>query len=48
MPAFVMKLQYKTPQDRYRIKRDMKNSRFNNDTMKLFKENFSGALTLHN
>ena len=47
-PALFMKLSYISPEDRYRIRRDMKNPRFNNETMKLFKENFARALTLHN
>ncbi|WP_332019840.1 hypothetical protein [Kaistella sp.] len=46
--ALLMKMAAISPEDRYRIKRDIANPRFNNRTMQFFKENFARALALHN
>lgn len=47
-PSLREKMVLISQEDLTRIQRDMTKPRFDNQTMKLLKENFSGALTLHN
>lgn len=47
-PSLMEKMVLISQEDLTRIQRDMTKPRFDNQTMKLFKENFTGALALHN
>ncbi|WP_148041464.1 hypothetical protein [Kaistella daneshvariae] len=46
-PSLMEKMILISQEDLTRIQRDMTKPRFDNQTMKLFKENFTGALALH-
>ena len=46
-PSIMEKMILISQEDLTRIQRDMTKPRFDNQTMKLFKENFTGALALH-